>query len=350
PAAPDERRAGAGVHPAGGAHGCGGADGNAALPPGSGHAGRGPRRHRLLLAGAAGAPGDAGLPGPAGAGDPLVQPRHAVGFGAQGRRGGRRERGRRAAALAAVRAQPGGDEPLHVEPSLSRAHLVPGDDPVGGGHGDRAAGGARQLHRAADGGRPRAAPGLRGAHGPAPARRVDGGPAAPLRLRHADPQPGERGERRRAADPRRAPAGAGPPGPHAGRGGEDGGRGPAGAHGRDRGAAVPGAQPEQPGPAELPDQAEQQAGGADEPRRRGRRRAHGAVVRGVHGALGAAGPRAVGAEPGVGAGPGGVQPPAARPAAAAGDPHAAARGRGCRGDAAGWRGRGRGGRGSTALV
>ena len=56
----------------------------------------------------------------------------------------------------------------------------------------------------------------------------------------------------------------------------------------DRRRDLPVPEPEQPGSAELPDQAEQQAGGAAGRGRGRRRQAHGAVLHGVQGAVGAA--------------------------------------------------------------
>jgi photosystem II stability/assembly factor-like uncharacterized protein len=166
--------------------------------------------------------------------------------------------------------------------------------------------GARHRRR-----RERDAPARR-AHRPGPQGGRRRRPACAVRPRRAHPRPRLGGERRRGAHPRLRSGIADRVAPRAGRGARRRGRHGA-ARGR-RGAALPGAQPERAGPAQLPDQAQQQARlarplGADRARA-----PHRGGARGVRGAVGGAGPGARGARPGGGRRGGRLRPrrPAAR--------------------------------------
>ena len=164
----------------------------------------------------------------------------------------------------------GRPQPLRLGPALPGGLEVQGPDPVG--RRDRGpARGAGPLPGAPHGGGPDAEPGVRGAQGPAARderrrlREAAGAAAEDPRQAHGDPRrdhaaarrarPGEDGgERAKGSDAEKAIQDA------ARRALEEAHRG--------RGGALPDEEPAQPGPAQLPDPAQQQARGA---RRHGRR-------------------------------------------------------------------------------
>ena len=145
-----------------------------------------------------------------------------------------------------------------VGPSHRARRDLPRHDPVGRAH-DVAGRAAGDVHRAADGGRRGANDGDRGRPASVDRGRDGRGPAGAVRVRDADPGAGERGQLGRDRHPAREVA-TRRPARSVGRRRACGGRGrPADGRFRGRGRHLPGAEPQQPGPAELPDPGEQPA-------------------------------------------------------------------------------------------